>query len=268
MSSPRVVVYHRATGFVHASIPTAVAAAVALLEGAGMEATATDDPDALVAALDDGAHASVFVHTSGDPLPDPTHRKALERHVTGGGGWVGIHGAAAVAPETVESWPWFRDLVGGALTGHTIGRLWCDTRLDDSAGSRYAGLVAAAPDDAEELGPGLLMRSWEPATVRVETPDSPIARGLVDGGTRSDEWYGFDPHPRLRVEVVATVDEDTYDAAAGRMGDDHPVIWWQRVGEGVAVYNAMGHAAAVWSDETFLAGVLGAVEVAVGRARP
>lgn len=268
MTGPSVVLYHRASGFVHSSIPTAVAATTALLETAGIDVVATDDPDALVAALDGGADASVFVHTSGDPLPEPGQREALERHVTGGGGWVGLHGAASLAPDVAKSWPWFRDLIGGAFVGHTIGHLWCDTPFEDTPESRYRGPVAAAPEDAEELGPGLLMRSWEPATVRVEAPASPIARGLVDGDTRTDEWYGFAPNPRPSVEVVATVDEATYEPAAGRMGDDHPIVWWQRVGQGIAVYNAMGHAAGVWTDETFLAGLLGAVEVAIGRVLP
>jgi type 1 glutamine amidotransferase len=98
----------------------------------------------------------------------------------------------------------------------------------------------------------------------VEVPTSPAGRGIIDGELRSDEWYGFDESPRVRVEVVATVDESSYRPAMGEMGPDHPIVWWHRVGDGRAVYNAMGHASTTWKDQSFLESIVGGIELAAG----
>ena len=37
-----------------------------------------------------------------------------------------------------------------------------------------------------------------------------------------------------------------------RMGDDHPVVWYQAIKNGVTLYSALGHRPEAWRDETFL----------------
>ena len=65
--------------------------------------------------------------------------------------------------------------------------------------------------------------------------------------------------------MVATVEESTYRPFAGKMGEDHPIIWWREFGGDRSVYNSMGHTATAWSDPRFLAGVLGGIELAARR---
>ena len=60
--------------------------------------------------------------------------------------------------------------MGASFKGHTAAKLWCDEPFDDQVGTTYGGRVDEAPVDAELLGPGLAMVSWEPAVVRVEEP--------------------------------------------------------------------------------------------------
>ncbi len=258
-----VLVFCRAKGFVHSSIPDAVAAIEALGDQHGFGVDVTDDPDRFAVGSLDAYAALVFVHTSGDVLPEPAQRAALEQFVHGGGGFFGVHAAAAMG-EVADDWPFYRALVGSSFKGHTDARLYSDEPVADGPGVRYCGALVDAPADAEPFGPTLLVSSCESAVVRVEQPSSPAARGIVDGARRVDEWYGFHDNPRSRVEVVATVDERTYVPAAGRMGDDHPVIWSQRIGAGRSVYNALGHAALTWRDPSFLASVLGGIEQAAG----
>lgn len=260
MSRFRILVFHRARGFVHVSIPAAVAAIRSLADAHDIAVDTTDDPQAFT---DEGLAryaALVFVHTSGNVLPDASSRRALERHVARGGGFFGIHAASSMPADVHTDWPWYRELVGATFTGHTAARLWGD----DLPGA--IGPFAEAPADAELLGPGLAMRSWEPAVIGVEDAACPAARGLTDGETRSDEWYGFDENPRAHVHVVATVDESTYAPHRGTMGADHPIVWWREFAGGRSVYNAMGHAAATWQDESFLQSVLGGIELAAGHA--
>jgi type 1 glutamine amidotransferase len=255
----RILVFHRAEGFVHVSIPDAVSALRALGDAHDIAVDSTDDPERFT---DDGLApyaALVFVHTSGNVLPQPAARRALERYIGRGGGFLGIHAASAMPDDIRTDWPWYRDLVGAAFTGHTEARVWCDG-IDHAAGP-----FADAPAEAELLAPGLAMISWEPAVVRVEDPTCAAARGLTDGETRTDEWYGFDENPRPHVHVVATVDESSYAPHRGAMGADHPVVWWQELAGGRSVYNSLGHAAATWRDERFLQSVLGGIELAAGR---
>ncbi len=248
----------------HRSIPDAVEAIGELAAAHGFHAEATDDPDRFTDPALADFDVLVFVHTSGNVVPERAQRQGLERYLAGGGGFFGIHAASAMAPDVAEDWPWYLDLVGASFKGHTVARLWCDDHIEEARGLVHAGPLAGAPADAERLGPSLAMASWEPAVMAIEEPDSPAARGITDGETRSEEWYGFARNPRPHVHVVATVDESTYDPHLGAMGEDHPVVWWHDFGGGRSVYNALGHSAATWHDAGFLASVVGGIELAAG----
>ena len=263
MTGLRILVFTRAVGFVHQSIPDAVQAIEALGAAHDFTVDATDDPmlfrDSELARY----AAIVFVHTSGTVLPEPGQRAALEGYIRGGGGFFGIHGASSMGREVEQTWAWFRDLVGASFIGHTAATLYCDDPIE-MPGVTHAGPLSAAPADAEYVSPSVRVVTWEPAVVHVEDAASPAVRGIEDGAVRSDEWYGFDQNPRPDVHVLATVDETTYRPFRGAMGTDHPIVWCREFDGGRTVYNAMGHSAATWRDESFLASVLGGIELAAG----
>ncbi|MGB0114067.1 MAG: ThuA domain-containing protein [Ilumatobacteraceae bacterium] len=264
MSEQRqVLVFHRAAGFVHQSIPVGVAAIEALGERHGFGVEATDDPARFTADIG-WFDVIVFLQTSGNVLPEQAQRRALEEYIANGGGFFGIHAASSMAPDVGTDWPWFRDLVGASFKGHTVAKLYCDDEVPERRGVEWAGRLAEAPDDAEWIGAALALTSWETATVHVEEPGSPAIRGISDGEVLSDEWYGFHENPRAHVNVVATVDEATYAPYLGEMGDDHPIVWWREFGGGRSVYNSMGHTAATWGDPRFLETILGGIELACG----
>ena len=263
MSRVRALVFHHALGFVHQSIPDAVAAIVAMGQDHNFQVATTADPRAFTTANLDRFDVVMLVHTSGNVLSEPETRVALERFVRTGGGVVAVHAAASMGPQVLDEWPWYRALIGAAFTGHTDACVYCDNALEDGPGIRYGGLWADAPDDAEIVADRVAMTTWETAVVHVEAnahwPECHVGAGLIDGATRSDEWYGFDANPRANVQVVATVDETTYRPGLGTMGSDHPILWWHDFDGGRCVYNAMGHARATWSDPAFLDSVLGGI---------
>lgn len=261
----RVLVFHRAVGFVHLSIPDAVEAIVGLGSEHRFEVDTTDDPDRFTGDGLAPYDVLVFVHTSGNVLPEPAQRAGLERYMSAGGGFFGIHAASSLGPEVTEGWPWFRDLIGAAFKGHTVAKLYSDEPIADFPGVTHAGRLDEAPPDAEWLATGLASTAWEPATVNVERPGSPAIGEIRDGDVLSDEWYGFEENPRPAVDVVATVDESTYAPHLGEMGDDHPIVWWREFGGGRSVYNSMGHRGATWRDPLFLSSIVGGIEVAAGR---
>jgi len=263
MSRFSVLVFHRAVGFVHQSIPDTVEAITTLGADHGFDITSTDDPAQFTPDLL-GLHQVVaFAHTSGDVLPEPSQRRAIEGFIRSGGGFFGIHGASSMDADVRTDWPWFVELVGAKFKGHTNACFYCDEPLE-IPGVAAGGSLDRAPVDAEWLGDDLAMVSWEDAVLHVEDGACPAARGLRDGATYAEEWYGFEENPRPWVNVVATVDEATYEPHKGWMGDDHPVIWWREFDGGRSVYNSMGHAKARWREKWFLESVLGGIELAAG----
>ena len=261
-----VLVFTRTAGFAHPSIPSAVTALEELGQHKGFEVVATTDPTMFTTTELAKYDAVVFVNTTGNVLPLPSQRSALEGYIRAGGGWVGAHAASDVGTTVRNGWPWFVGLVGAAFQGHTRTHVWAAAPVP---GTVYEGPLADAPADAESFGTTLRYTSWEPALVDVEDVNSPATRGWGQRRTFVDEWYGFLTNPRGTVHVLASLDESSYDAFQGDMGEgaaDHPIVWCQNYDGGRSVYTGLGHTAAAWSDTKFLAQMEGAIEMAAGVA--
>ena len=127
-AAPRVLLFHRATGFVHGSIPTAVVALTQMARTRGLEPVASDDPAVFDAPLDYAA--IVLVSTTTDPKRPESEwfvgprQGALQRYVEGGGGIVAIHAAA----DSHYNWPWYARMIGGRFAQHPL-----ETPIDRSA---------------------------------------------------------------------------------------------------------------------------------------
>ena len=139
--------------------------------------------------------AVVFVSTTGNVLPLPSHAPPSEGYIRAGGGWVGAHAASDVGTAVRNGWPWFVGLVGAAFQGHTRTHVWAAAPVP---GTIYEGPLADAPADAESFGTTLKYTSWEPALVDVEDVNSPATRGWGQRRTFVDEWYGFRTNPAAR----------------------------------------------------------------------
>jgi type 1 glutamine amidotransferase len=92
----------------------------------------------------------------------------------------------------------------------------------------------------------------QPATVHVEAVTHPAMAGAPSPWQATDEWYDFVGNARdvAGTTVLATLDESTY--TGGSTGADHPLIWCHERLGGRAVYSAIGHVAARWSEPAFL----------------
>jgi type 1 glutamine amidotransferase len=134
-----VLLFSRTTGYRHDSIPAGVAAFQELGEAHGFDVTATEDE----AAFRGGALAAysvvVFLNTSGEVLDD-SGRARLTRYLRTGGGFMGVHCAAA----TEYRWPFFGGLVGAWFDTHPpVGP--ATIRVDDRAHPATAHLGDAWP---------------------------------------------------------------------------------------------------------------------------
>ena len=265
----RILVFSRTAGFRHPSIPVAVDAIEQLGEQRHFGVDTTEDTAAFTPENLDRYVALVFVSTTGNVLPDPSQRAALEGYIADGGGFLGVHAASDMGAAVRDGWPFYRQLVGAAFLGHTATHIWA--AADIGGGTIYEGPLSEAPPDAESFGTTIRYRSWEPALVQVEEPRSPAMRGWGRSEVRTDEWYGFRENPRPNVHVLATLDESSYEPFQGDMGPgaadhpDHPIAWCQEFAGGRSVYTGMGHPAAAWSDPLFLRHILGGIRMAAGR---
>ena len=109
----RVLVFSRTLGFRHGSIQDGQEALQAAAEDRGWAIETTEDAerftDATLATFD----VVVFLSTTGNVLDDD-QQGALERYMTAGGGWVGIHAAA----DCEYDWDYYGQLVAAWFRRH------------------------------------------------------------------------------------------------------------------------------------------------------
>lgn len=132
-----------------------------------------------------------------------------------------------------------------------------------NGGGGYVGVHAASDTEYEWPGYGQIVGAYfdnhpaiQEASVDVVDADHPATRGLPARWTRTDEWYSFRAAP-TGVDVLLRLDESTY--AGGTMGSDHPIAWAHAVGDGRAVYTALGHTAESYAEAAFRDHLAGAV---------
>lgn len=109
------LIYFRAQGFRHGSIPVAVPAVERVLQVHGWSVSSTDDLETFRQSLGQ-TRVVIFLLTSGDILDDSA-RARLKTFVEGGGGFVGVHSATV----TELDWPWYLELAGAYFKGHPAG---------------------------------------------------------------------------------------------------------------------------------------------------
>ena len=205
---PAILLFDKITGF--RDRPSVDAAAAALRAMAARRGwTLVSSGNGAVFNARDLARfdAVVWNNVSGDALT-LTQRRAFRQWIERGGGFAGFHGSAG---DPVYLWDWYADtLIGARFTGHPMAPQFQDAR------------------------------------VVVDDPGDPIAAGLGNGWTMSEEWYSFAASPRANgARVIATLDERSYSPVGMngvdlRMGD-HPIAWTRCVGRGRSFYSAIGH---------------------------
>ena len=88
---------------------------------------------------------------------------------------------------------------------------------------------------------------------------------LDDKWERNDEWYNYKSiNPELNVLI--NLDENSYEG--GTNGENHPIAWYHNYDGGRAFYTGGGHTKESFSEEKFLAHLLGGIEYAIGEGKP
>ena len=139
-------------------------------------------------------------------------------------------------------------------------------------GGGYAGVHAAA--DTEYTWPWYekLVGAWflshpaiQDAVVKIEDKTHPSTSFLPDTWARKDEWYDYRSNPRGKVQVLASMDQNSYKGS--KMAEDHPIMWCHEFEGGRAWYTGMGHTAESYADPQFVKMVAEGIEWACGKSR-
>ncbi|GAA4471088.1 hypothetical protein GCM10023189_60950 [Nibrella saemangeumensis] len=109
----RVLVFSRTKGWVHTSIPFAIAAIQKLGRENGFRVDTTKNAAYFTDDSLRNYQAVVFNCTTGNVL-NPEQQAAFERYIQAGGGYMGIHSAA----DTEYEWPWYAKLMGAHFSSH------------------------------------------------------------------------------------------------------------------------------------------------------
>ena len=209
---PHVLIFSHSTGYRHASIEPGVAAFQAMGARAGMNMTASEDPDIFSDAGLHGVDAIILLSNStrrDDPATEfftDAQRAAFQAFVHRGGGVVAIHAAA----DSHYRWPWYVRMIGARFDHHPPG-------------------IPAG-------------------TVRVVDPRHQATRGLPVSWSRTDEWYYFDDIDPT-IHVLVTLDPASIGQADF---NPNPISWAHEFEGGRIFYTAMGHTPESYADPLYL----------------
>ncbi|MEU2130875.1 ThuA domain-containing protein [Streptomyces sp. NPDC018352] len=222
----RALLFTRAVGYVHASIPAGIQMFKEEAAAGGFELVETADPAVFDTAKLKDFDVVVMLQNSGMVWDTDAQREAMQAYVRGGGGVVALHNTLDMGIE--ETFPWWDEAINGGvhMPAHS---------------------------------PGVLQ-----GTAKVADRVHPSTAGLPERWERPEEWYNFDRNPRGDVHVLVTADESTYNPGGSAMGADHPISWCRNTEGGRVWATAMGHDTASYSEAAFRTHVMGGVRWAAG----
>jgi type 1 glutamine amidotransferase len=227
----KVLIYTRATGYYHASIPLGAKAFELMGERTGaFKAVDSDDPASFEPSKLKDFDAIVMMSTTGELFTEKGAdtaglRASLLDFVRGGKGIVGVHAAC----DCSYQWPEYGDMMGGYFNGHP----------------------------------------WGPVVIRIDEPGNPI--NAVFGGKPfaiREEMYTFKaPWSRDKLRVLTSIDlgASKIDRGLNRPDDqDYAVSWIKRYGEGRVFYCSLGHGDGTYYQPAVMAHFLAGIQFALG----
>ncbi len=98
------------------------------------------------------------------------------------------------------------------------------------------------------------------AVIKIVDKNNPATRMLPDNWKRFGEWYNYKDVSK-DLTVLGYLDESSYKG--GKMGGNHPFIWYHHFEGGMAFYTGCGHTKESYKDPLFLAHLLGAIKFVI-----
>jgi cytochrome c len=267
--APRVLVFSKTNGFRHASIEAGVDAIRRLGMANGFEVTATEDSTFFTEENLSGFSAIIFLNTSGDVL-GYREQADFQRFIEAGGGFVGVHGAAA----TEFDWRWYGKLVGAQLDGYPeVQQAQVSVLAKDNPATRHLPDPWHLTDEWYNFKP---IAPFDKVLTNAIPGNGKISAGDFSKNRFSETWENWEnvmPHARWRydgnqpflptgAQVLLAVEESSF--TGGKHDAYHPIAWQQEYEGGRSFYTSLGHAVASFRDSLFLHHLLGGIRFAIG----
>jgi type 1 glutamine amidotransferase len=175
------------------------------------------------------AEFDVIVLISGSPTKLDEAKRKEFQAYVKGGG--GIVGVHfCFAFEEAPQWPWWEQLIGRTFKSHP------------------------------PIQSGVLTN---------HDPEFPACMHLPDKWLWTDEWYSFETPFPDHLNVLLSVDEQSYHPRPqDAMGNPHPIAWYHEPYGAKVFYTAIGHIPITYKDPGFLQHIFGAMLWAVGERDP
>jgi type 1 glutamine amidotransferase len=231
----KMLVFTRAKGLVHTSIPYATKAIELMAKKTGaFEIVVSDDMSIFNPQRLKPFDAICFNNSNRMDFRDPTMRKSLMDFVRSGRGVVGIHAAttnfSSRPPVGGVDWPEAGEMMGGIFAGHH----WR---------SGHGG--------------------W---AVKIDDPDHPLNAAFGGKGFKiADEIYMYKNFQKDSVRVLLSLDfRDPKTASVKREQTYVPVSWIRKWGRGRVFYCSLGHDNHVFWNPDVLQHYLDGIQFALG----
>lgn len=169
----------------------------------------------------------VFNNNCGNkgPVFSKVQYEAIQNYIKSGGGFVGIHCAGAIWKEDKEFQTWYENLIGTRLVKHP---------------------------------------KVQKAKLVVENHNHVATTHLPEEWLVTDEWHTFSYNPRKIVNVLLSLDENSYEGTP-KMGGDHPFTWYQYYDGGRSFFTSLGHTVEIYRNPNYQKLVEGGIIWASGK---
>ncbi|MCC6722950.1 MAG: ThuA domain-containing protein [Saprospiraceae bacterium] len=269
-SDPKVLVFSKTSGYRHANIEAGVYALQAMGMNEGFQVDATEDSTKITEENLRQYAAVIFLNTSGDVLNN-WQQADFQRYIEAGGGFVGIHGAAA----TEYDWKWYGKLVGAFFDEHpaiqeanvkvvntdhpaTKGLPATWTRTDE-----WYNFKPVPPNDKVYITGAkgnFTHSSTDSSEAAINVPNS--VRWTYD---KSKPFLSPDIKILLAVEGVKQ--DATIPNPSSLIPQSYPISWAHEYEGGRSFYTGLGHTEAGLKDRNFIKHLAGGIKWAIGKGR-
>ncbi|MFH1717827.1 MAG: ThuA domain-containing protein [Planctomycetota bacterium] len=231
----KLLVFNRAKGLIHTSIPYATKALELMAEKTGaFEMVVSDDMSIFSPEGLKPFDAICFNNSNRMDFTDDAMRKSLMDFVRSGKGVVGVHAAttnfSSKPPVGGVDWPEAGEMMGGIFAGHN----W-------------------------RSGQG----QW---AVKIDEPDHPLNAAFGGKGFKiADEIYMYENFQKDKVRVLLSLDFSDPKTAGVKQEQTYvPISWVRDWGKGRVFYCSLGHDNHVFWNAAVLRHYLDGIQFALG----
>ncbi len=220
-----IINFYGDNGFRHASQQAGIKMIEAIAEKEHWNIISTDNPEVFNDRILATTQLIIFNNNCGNAgkIFSELEQLSIKKFIENGGAFAGIHCAGAIWNETPEFQQWYEALIGARMVAH--------------------------PD-------------VEKATMIIETKNHPATTSLPMYWQLTDEYHTFTSNPRAKVNVLISVDENSYKGNPKMMGD-HPMVWCKEIGKTRVFFSALGHTEAIYADYNYKKMIEGGLKWAI-----